>query len=387
MRKILVAIGSRANYASLKSAMVAIHARTDLQLVTVAYSTAVLERYGNVANQMEQDGFPPEYRFSTHIEGENLASMAKSAGNVITEFATLFEIERPDFVLVVGDRYEVLPAVFSAAAMNIPVAHTMGGEVTGTIDESIRHSISKLSHLHFPATALSRERLLMMGEDPRFVFAVGCPRIDLAKQVVYSEEKVSNLELDGVGASIDLGRDFIMVSQHPVTTEYELAPEQMKATLEAVRDAELPAIVLWPNSDAGSADMSRVIRRWREENPTLPFRFVKNLPPETYLYLMSRTVCLVGNSSSGLREGSFLGTPVVDVGTRQSDRERAENVLFAPNETESILEAIRHWTTNRHSLNPSRIYGDGTAGTQIAEILATTPMPSLQKRFFDSFVV
>jgi UDP-hydrolysing UDP-N-acetyl-D-glucosamine 2-epimerase len=382
-KRVLAAIGSRANYSSLKSAIDAISKHNQLELEIVAYSTAVLDRYGDVSSIIELDGYKVNYRLMTHVDGENLLTMAKSSGLAMADLAQVYQASRPDYVLVVGDRYEVLPAAMAAAYMNIRVAHTMGGELTGTIDESVRHAITKLSHLHFPATEKAAARLMSMGEDPAHVYQVGCPRLDLAARIVNRTSMREELAVDeGVGANIDLNKPFILVSQHPVTTEFDSASEQMNATLQAVSMSGLPAIVLWPNSDAGGASISSAIRKAREKNLYPSFRFVKNLKPEKYMSLMARTSCLVGNSSSGIREGGFLGTPVVNVGSRQTDRETGENVSNVQPIIGDILAGIE-FAISHGRFEPNTLYGDGTAGLAIASALASAPEPPLQKRFFE----
>ena len=380
-RRILAAIGSRANYGSLKSALREIQAHEDLQLEIVAYSSALLDRFGDVASLIERDGFNIDYKSFSHVEGETPLTMARSSGLSMIDLAQVYDQSRPDYVLLVGDRYEVLPAAISAAYMNIRVAHVMGGELTGTIDESVRHAISKLSHKHFPATEHASKILRVMGEDPEHIHWVGCPRVDLAAEILARGETGHEIDLfEGVGAEIDLSKDFILVLQHPVTTEYALSGTQMDSTLEAVSKTGFPAVVMWPNSDAGGAEMSTSIRVAREKGFYSKFRFVKNLPPEKYMSLMNKTICLVGNSSSAIREGSFMGTPAVSVGTRQSSRELGPNVLEVSNEAGDIFKGISKMIEKPRP-DQSYIYGTGKAGASIANILATSSLPPIQKKF------
>ena len=184
MRKICVVIGSRANYSSIKSAMQAIQAHPDLELQVVVGASAVLDRYGSVVNLIEKDGFKPAAKVYMLIEGENPATMAKSTGLGLLELPTIFDQLQPDVVLTVGDRFETMATTLAAAYMNIPLAHTMGGEVTGTIDESIRHAVTKFAHIHFPACSEAKERIIKLGERPEDVYLVGCPRIDLVAEVL-----------------------------------------------------------------------------------------------------------------------------------------------------------------------------------------------------------
>ena len=346
------------------------HPYLELQLILGA--SAILDRYGAVIKLIEQDGFEPSARVHMLIEGETPATMAKSTGLGLMELPTLFEQLCPDVVLTVGDRFETMATTLAAAYMNIPVAHTMGGEVSGTIDESIRHAVTKFAHIHFPACEGARERIIKLGELPQHVHTVGCPRIDLVADILNGEERALESQLfdSGVGESFDFKQPFVLVSQHPVTSEYGAGEAQITMTLQAVRELALPAIVLWPNADAGSDDIARGMRKWREQKLDRHMHFFKNLPIETYVRLMRRTACLVGNSSSGIREGSYIGTPVVNIGTRQTARDRGSNVMDVGYDKDEIKAAIaRQIDRGRYSMEP--IYGDGRAGERIADILST----------------
>lgn len=380
MRKICVVIGSRANYSSIKSALRAIQAHPDLELQIVASASAILDRYGKVVDLIERDGFPVHSRIHMLIEGETPTTMAKSTGLGLIELATAFDHLAPDFVLTVGDRFETMATTLAAAYMNIPIAHTMGGEVSGTIDESIRHAVTKFAHVHFPASPDARDRIVRLGERPEHVHLVGCPRIDLVAEILAADEDgiVSDVFAEGVGPRFSLNEPFLLVSQHPVTTEFGSAEAQITATLEAVARTGLPAIVLWPNADAGSEDIARGMRKWREQGRAERMHFFKNLPIDVYVRLMRRAACLVGNSSSGIREGAFIGTPVVNIGSRQDGRERGRNVLDALPDVDAIFAALTDRIAGgRFETDP--IYGDGKAGERIAAVLANEVV-DLQKR-------
>lgn len=379
-RKICVVIGSRANYSSIKSAMLAIRDHKDLELQLVIGASALLDRYGAVVSLIEKEGFEPTAKVHMLIEGETPETMAKSTGLGLLELPTIFSQIKPDIVLTVGDRFETMATTLAAAYMNIPIAHTMGGEVSGTIDESIRHAVTKFAHIHFPASQEAKERIIKLGERAEDVYLVGCPRIDLVAELLEQQDS----EIDGhlfdlgVGERFDLREPFLLVSQHPVTTEYGEGEKQITATLEAIRETGVPAIILWPNADAGSEDIARGIRKWRERKLDQNMHFFKNLPVATYIRLMRRTACLIGNSSSGIREGAFIGTPVVNIGSRQDMRERGSNVIDASPDMPSILAAIREQLTHgRYASEP--IYGDGKAGQRIADVLATCEV-QIQKR-------
>jgi UDP-hydrolysing UDP-N-acetyl-D-glucosamine 2-epimerase len=378
MRKICSVIGSRANYSSIKSALRAIQNHPDLELQVVVTASAVLDRYGSVATLIEEDGFVPDASIFSLIEGETPVTMAKSTALGLLELPTVFSQLKPDVVITVGDRFETMATTLAAVYMNIRLAHTMGGEVSGTVDESIRHAITKFAHIHFPACSDAYERILKLGEREETVHNVGCPRMDLVREYLDSSE-IDERELfdDGVGSRFDLREPFLMLSQHPVTTEFGAGESQIQASLEAVEELGMPAIALWPNPDAGSEDIARGMRKYREKYRDSKIHFFKNLPIHLYVKLMQRTACLIGNSSSGIREGAFIGTPVVNVGTRQHARQRGANVIDVSNHKDSIVNAVRqHLTHGAYLQDP--IYGDGYAGDRIATVLAGS-MPMIQK--------
>jgi len=372
MRKIAVVIGSRANYSSIKTAMASIRRHPKLELQVIAGASALLDRYGSLVDLMEADGFKPAAKVYMLIEGETPTTMAKSTGLGLMELPTIFDQLRPDLVLTVGDRFETMATALAAAYMNIGLAHTMGGEVSGTIDESIRHAVTKFAHLHFPACSEARDRIIRLGERPEDVHLVGCPRIDLVAEIVNRDATTPEPAVfqEGVGANFDLSRPFVMVSQHPVTTEYGDGEQQITQTLQAVQDIGLPAAVFWPNADAGSEDIARGIRKFREHRDVSRMHFFKNLPTESYIRLMVHTACLIGNSSSAIREGAYIGTPAVNIGSRQRMRQRGANVLDVRYDRPVIAEAIRQ-QLQHGKYSSQAIYGDGRAGDRIAEILST----------------
>ncbi len=379
-KKVCVVVGSRANYSSIKSVCRAIKAHPDLQLQLVVGASAVLDRYGAVETLIAEDGFAADARVFMLIEGETPVTMAKSTGVGLMELPTVFDTLRPDVVLTVGDRFETMATALAAAYLNIPLAHTMGGEITGNIDETLRHAITKLAHIHFPACEDAAERILRLGEEPRRVHVVGCPRIDLITEILDGPEPndLRRIFAEGVGGTFDLEEPFLLVSQHPVTYEYDDGEQQIRTTLEAVTEIGLPAIVLWPNADAGSENVARGIRKYREANRDLRMHFFKNLPIDHYVWLMRKTACLVGNSSSGIRDGAYLGTPAVNIGSRQDGRQRGQNVVDVPYDRDLIVQAVRE-RIGRSNGGMEPIYGDGRAGERIAEILVREPI-DIQKR-------
>jgi UDP-hydrolysing UDP-N-acetyl-D-glucosamine 2-epimerase len=381
VRKVCIFIGSRANYSSIKSVMRAVKAHPGLQLQLVVGASAVLDRFGSVVDVIEDDGFTPDARVTMIVEGETPATMAKSTGLGLLELPTLFELLKPDVVVSVGDRFETMSTAIAAAYMNIPVAHTMGGEISGTIDESIRHAVTKLAHLHFPANQAAGERIVRMGEPPDTVHVVGCPRIDLVAEIAHAQGGIPHVEWltrEGVGADIDPSQPFLLVNQHPVTTEYGHGKEQIWETLEALDELKMPTMMLWPNVDAGSEDIATGMRTFREKRQPQYIRFYKNFPIETYVRLMLSCACVVGNSSAPIREGAFLGVPAVNIGTRQMGRDRGPNVMDVGHDRRQIVAAIKQQlASGRHP--PDHLYGDGQAGPRIANVLASAPF-RVQKR-------
>ncbi len=271
-----------------------------------------------------------------------------------------------------------LATAVSASYMNIPLAHTQGGEVTGSIDESVRHGVTKLAHLHFPATQKAAQNLIRMGEDPATVHVTGCPSIDIVNETDLSLPADVFERYKGVGSVIDATKPYLVVLQHPVTTEYPHGHEQIDETIRAVSKINMQALWLWPNVDAGSDDVAKGIRVFREDEHPTNIQFLRNVTAEDYACIINNCACLVGNSSSALREGSCMGVPAVNIGTRQSGREHGENVTHAGYDAADIEQAIRMQISNGRYPR-STLYGDGSAGEQIANILATAEV-RIQKR-------
>ena len=380
MRKVCVVIGSRANYSSIKSAMRAVQGHPELTLQLIVGASALLDRFGSVVDVIEADGFAPDARVTMIVEGETPATMAKSTGLGLLELPTIFELLKPDVVVSVGDRFETMATAVAASYMNIPVAHTMGGEISGTIDESIRHAVTKLSHIHFPANDAAAARIIRMGEDPSTVHAVGCPRIDLVSEIARGNglPHAEWLDREGVGAHIDVSKPFLLVNHHPVTTEYGQGKSHVWETLCALDELKMPTIMLWPNADAGSEDIATGMRTVREKRHPEYIRFYKHFPIETYVRLMLLCACAVGNSSAPIREGAYLGVPAVNIGTRQSGRDRGPNVLDVGYDRHEIVDGIRR-QLGHGRYESDALYGDGRAGERIAGCLATADL-TIEKR-------
>jgi UDP-hydrolysing UDP-N-acetyl-D-glucosamine 2-epimerase len=377
-RKVCIVVNSRANYGRIKSVLNAIKNHPSLELFLIVGASALLSRFGNVRDIMERDGFYPNSIVYTIVEGENPTTMAKSTGLAIMELATIFENSKPDIVLTVADRFDTMATAIAASYMNIPLAHTQGGEVTGSIDESVRHAITKLSHIHFPATKRAYENVIRMGEPPETVFNLGCPAMDIILNIDLKISANSFEEYTGVGPKINFNKPYIVVLQHPVTTEYGHGYAQIKETLTAVMEIGIQTVWLWPNVDAGSDDISKGLREFRENNHNSLIHFYKNFAVEDYARLINNCVCLVGNSSSAIREGSLLGVPAVNVGTRQLGREHDTNIIHANYDRVEILNAIKSQIKHGRYIK-SHLFGKGDAGKKIAEVLASAEL-NVQKK-------
>ncbi|MBE7433599.1 MAG: UDP-N-acetylglucosamine 2-epimerase (hydrolyzing) [Anaerolineales bacterium] len=383
-RKICVVVTARPSYSRIRTALHAIKANPDLELQLVAAASTLLDQYGNAIRYMEQDGFEISSKVYMVVEGENLTTMAKTTGLGLLELATTFDNLKPDLVVTIADRYETIATAIAASYMNIPLVHIQGGEITGTIDEKVRHAVTKLADIHLVSTQKAAENVIRMGENPESVFVTGCPSIDIAANVL----KNPAIDFDpfekykGVGSTFDVrDRDYLVVMQHPVTTEYDRARAQILETLHAVKEIGLPAFWFWPNVDAGSDGTSKGIRMFRENERPDNIHFFKNMESEDFLRLVYNSRCIVGNSSVGIRETSFLGVPSVNIGTREAGRERGRNVLDADYNRFQIQETIRKQVANgRYPSDP--LYGKGDAGLQIAKILADIPLRSEKRLFY-----
>jgi UDP-hydrolysing UDP-N-acetyl-D-glucosamine 2-epimerase len=373
VKRVCVYSANRSEYTRLKSVMEAIRDHPELELFIVISGSHLLNRYGDTVTEIERDGFAIEERIYTVIEGENLETMAKTAGLTVIELTTVFSNLKPDVLLVVGDRHDLLPAVLTASYLNIPIAHIQGGERTGSIDEAIRHVVTKFAHIHFPATQGARDLIVQMGEPSESVFVTGCPAIDLLLREPNRpiDEIFSNpfIRMPGTGFP-NPEQDFLLLIQHPVTTEYDAAYAQMTETLLAIDDLGMQTILIYPNLDAGSSAMVAAIRHHQTKLEAPNLGCYKHIPKELFFQLLRLARCVVGNSSAGIRESCYFGTPVVNIGTRQNNRENGSNVITVPHDREAIREGIRRQCA--HGPYPvEKVYGSGNAGSRIAEILVS----------------
>jgi UDP-hydrolysing UDP-N-acetyl-D-glucosamine 2-epimerase len=374
-RKICVVVTARPSYSRIKTALEAIVKHDDLELQLVVAASALLERYGSAVKIITKDGFDIAAKVYNVLEGENLTAAAKTTGIGIIEISTVFDNLKPDVVVTIADRFETISTAIAATYMNIPLVHVQGGEVTGNIDEKVRHAITKLADAHFVASPSALERVIKMGEDHLKVYLTGCPSMDLAREIALRPELDFDpfVKYTGVGDVFDIANSYLVVMQHPVTTEYELSRDQVEETLYAIEQLGLPTFWFWPNVDAGADGTSKGIRIFREKRRTSNIHFFKNMEPDDFLRLLKNSKCLIGNSSVGIRECSFLGVPVVNIGTRQSGRERGKNVIDVGYKRDEIVEAVKRHLAHGHYISDP-VYGDGNAGEKIASLLAEIPL-------------
>ncbi len=382
-RKICFPITSRVHYARQKRLLEVLKKNKNIELQLVAGGSVLLDKYGeHFLPAIEKAGFTVNDVLYNVIEGGHHVAMARTAGLTALEFSNSLHRLNPDIVLIRGDRFEQLALAMTAAYLNKTIAHIEGGDLSGTIDESVRHAITKLAHIHFVTNEDSRKRVIQMGEQPDTVFNVGSLDIEFATSVAKTNRGEA-VNKTGVGPVIDVTKPFIAVMQHPVTTEKNNR-EHTEEIFKAIDELKMPTVWFWPNSDAGTHEIAKAIRVWREKlgSDNQHIRFVTDLLPEDFIALLRGSKCLVGNSSAGIKESSVLGVPVVNVGTRQQGRLRGENVIDVGYDKKEIKQAISR-QLEHGSYEASSLYHQPDTSKKIAKILANTKL-QVQKKFFQS---
>lgn len=369
-RTIAVVTSSRADYSHLYWPLRDLAAHPDVEVKLIVMGSHLAPTFGGTAKEIEQDQIPIAARVECLLNSDTDAGMAKTIGVAAMGLADVLGQMRPDLLLLIADRYEMLAPASVALALRIPIAHIEGGEISeGAIDDAVRNALTKMSHIHFTSTHLARERVIAMGEEPWRVHRAGAPSLDhLRRSKLFAREELERR------LKVDLGKPTLLVAYHPVTIRRETT-EEMDALFSALERMDGQVLFCYPNSDAGS---HRIIGRTR--------RFVANrgegqvfanLDPITYWSLLRCVDVLVGNSSSGIMETASFALPTVNIGLRQQGRERARNVLDAEPEAAEIREKIAQARSEgfRRSLegmeNP---YGDGHATEKIVEVLTTVPL-------------
>ena len=381
-KRICVILVDRANYGRLKPVMEILKDDKRFSLQIICTGTTLLEKYGKVVDLIEKDGFEITSKIYMEYAGSVPETMAMGIGTGIILLTNEIKKLDPDIVLIIGDRYEALSAAIASAYNNKIIAHVQGGEVSGSIDESARHAITKFSHLHFPSTLLAKERIIRMGENPDMVIYSGCPSKDLLDN---SKIDINDLNINGVGNKFDINKPFILVSYHPTTTiEDSSDKKNIDIIIKSLEKLNTQVLWIWPNIDAGSDSIAKDLRRYRELNILSDkwLTLIKNVNPEVYIHLMNKALCLIGNSSSFVRDSSFLGTPSLIVSNRQINRERGENTIYLGNlsSQEDLILNIKKAISKEERIY-SNIYDQRNPSEIIVEAIYKLN-PKIQKTFY-----
>jgi len=366
MRKILYISGTRADYGLMRRTLLFIKSNPKLRIEIIATGMHLMPEFGKTINEIRKDKFKI-HEIKTIYRNDNKQSMVFFLGKFILKLTKKIIRIKPDIILIIGDRAEMLAAAIVGAYLTIPIVHIHGGDVSSTVDEISRHAITKLSHIHLVATQKSSERIIKMGEDSWRVHIVGAPGLDS----ILNEELLSKKDI-AKKYNLDLSKPFLLVIQHALTNEVKDAGKQMRETMEAIRELGFKSIVIYPNADAGGRKIIGVIKRYRK----YPFiQIHKSVPRKDYLSLMLVASALVGNSSSGIIEAPAFHLVVVNIGTRQEGRERAKNVIDVGYNKKEIKEALKIAIYDKKfqdKVKESRSpYGDGKASERIINLLGT----------------
>ena len=383
MKTLIVVITARASYSRIRYLLIAAEKDSRLNLKVVLSSSASLERYGDIENSLIADGITNVVCFHNVIQGGGDIHSSKMTGLALLDLSNYLSLNRPDYVLTVADRFETIATAISAVYMNIPLIHMQGGELTGNVDERVRHAITKLSDLHFVSNEDAKARVVKMGENPRNVKNFGCPSIDVITKsqsirVLFSNENASYL--GGIGSEFLLKEDYSVVLFHPVTDSLSATCINLNLLIRNISRLNKNVLWFWPNIDSGSDIVSKTLRVAREEAKLDKVRFIRNLDSELFLKVLFNSEMIIGNSSVGIRECSFLGVPAINIGTRQNLRIRGENVIDL-NDDFSDSDFNKAYLKHKKAVNYSSsiVYGDGHSAERIVDFIATN---EVKKREF-----
>lgn len=360
IRKICYVTGTRADFGLMRNTLIELHNRLEIELSIVVTGMHLLEKYGNTMADIKSAGLPISALVEIHSGDATGAAMARNIGVMMLGFVNAFERLEPDLLVVLGDRGEMLASALAAVHLSIPVAHIHGGERSGTVDESIRHAISKLTHFHMVATADARERLLRMGERAVDVYVTGAPGLDGIAALADRTRQELMLE-----AGFESSRPVALMAYHSVLQEVQLAITGAALILDALKARGIQVIALKPNSDAGS-DGIRALLEQRSNEPDL--WVVTHFPRTSFVSWMAVADLMIGNSSAGIIEAASFGTPVINIGSRQNLRERNANVIDAAVEANAISAAIEQALAHGR-FEVCNLYGDGRAVERIVDLL------------------
>lgn len=381
-KKICAIITARTSYTKMKSILLELKKFKNISLKIICAASAVSEYYGNLENQMKKDKLKVNFHVNSLLDEKSLNASTKSVALAIIEFSDIFKQLNPDLVIVMADRYEIISPVIAASYQNIPIAHIQGGEITGNIDEKVRHAVTKFSDYHFPATKKAFKNLVKMGENKKNIFLTGCPSIDIAK-------KIKNIKLfqydiykkyKGVGDNFKIKfKDYLIIMYHPDTNHLDEIEEQANTLILLIKYLKINIYWFWPNADAGSSIISKIIRKNRETNNISKVHFFKNMEPEDFLILLNNSKAIIGNSSTGIRESSYLGIPTINIGNRQEGRERHNNVLDVKKLNIKKFKLIKNHISK--DFKSSQLYGSGKSGKNISKIISNLKNLTYKKKF------
>jgi len=363
---------TRAQYARLKTVLVRLQDSPAFELELVLSGGATVHDYGDLRPVLESDGLEVDHELTNLLDGGSPVAQAKTTGLELIEYSNVIEECNANALILTGDRFETMAATLAASYQNVPICHFEGGEITGSIDEKVRHATTKMSDYHFVSTERSERIVEQLGENSSRIFWTGCPSIDIAAEIEQSRSKRYDPQegYGGVGDTVDVSEPYVVVQYHPLPTEYRDNYQKTRELIEAMKRADVQVFWFWPNMDAGTDQVSKAIREFRENESPDGVRFFINLEPDDYLTLVSNADCVVGNSSVGIRECSYFGTPTVNIGSRQSYRERGPNVMDVECEASAIEDAIKA-QIEHGEYEPSYIYGDGKATERIVDTLSS----------------
>jgi GDP/UDP-N,N'-diacetylbacillosamine 2-epimerase (hydrolysing) len=364
MKRILIITERRADFSRFKPIIKLINKTKNLDYKLVVTGLHLVKEHGYTIKEIKEEKFKIFYKFpmfdKKYFQNNDGAEMINALGNVFKRLSKIVKKAKPDLILSGFDIAANFALAVTGAHMNIPVAHIQGGEVSGTIDESIRHGMSKFSNLHFTANNETKKRLIKMGEEKKNIFSVGCPSID----ALFSEKNISKKNILKK-FNINLDKPFIVVIQHPVTSEIEKSSKQIFKTLKAITKTNVQHLIVFPNNDAGSRNILKEIKKSK-------LNFTKTLSLREYKTLLCNDMLLVGNSSSGIHETASFKVPVINIGSRQEGRMKPKNVINVTHDFNKILSAIKKGMSNNFKKKIKRIknpYGDGNSAKRIIKII------------------
>ena len=361
MKKIFVVITARASYSRVRTLLIELNKIDNISIEIILTSSSLLKKFGGIKDYLRKDRLKINHMIYNQFNEEDITSQVKTTSIGMLELANYFRNNKPDAVVTIADRHETIGTAIAASYMNIPLIHIQGGERSGNIDDKVRFSISALSDYHFVANKNAKNKLIdIIGRDDR-IFNLGCPSIDIAKKISSKKFDIKNLYNKYSWSGKKLAKNYIVVLQHPVTDEIDLAGQQISITLNVIKELNLPTFIFWPNIDNGTDEISSQIRRFKDKNTDSNISYFKSLDSEDFLSLINESILFLGNSSVGIRESSFLGVPVVNIGTRQKLRDRAENIIDVDHNFDKIIYACNE-QISRGKYPSSTLYGSGDSG-------------------------